>query len=75
MPASKKDLRNKKQRQNKEAGVGDKDGKLVSQKPAQVKAKCKICLQEIIMVKEYNQAKSHAETKHNKPFSECFPGF
>jgi len=69
-------LKNQQQRENKKAGLGDKDGKMASNNKApQTKAKCTVCMQEIVMVKVNTQARAHAENKHGKKLSECFPGY
>jgi len=77
MPASKKDLRKLKQKQNVANGVGDKDGKMPSQVKAEVvMVACTICKQSIRMIKKNEQARVHVESKHGgKKFEECFPGF
>ena len=77
MPASKKTLRNQKQKKNQEAGLGDEKGRIASNvKEAPVMAACTICKQSIRMVKKNAQAAAHVTSKHaGKPFEECFPGF
>jgi len=76
MPASKKTLRNQKAKSNKEAGIGDADGKCAVQKTANVMAVCTVCKTSIRMVKANDQAKLHVTGKHSgKTFADCFPGF
>jgi len=77
MPASKKDLKKLKQKQNVAAGIGDEKGRLPSNnKAGNVMADCTICKQSIRMVKKNEQAKQHVENKHSgKAFEVCFPGF
>jgi len=77
MPASKKDLKKLKQRQNAAAGIGDEKGRLPSQvKDPVVMVACSICKQQIRMIKKNEQAKVHVQSKHsNKKFDDCFPGY
>jgi len=77
MPASKKTLRNQQQKQNRAAGIGDKDGRVASQvKEANVMAACTVCKQQIRMLKKNAQAAAHVDSKHSgKKFEDCFPGF
>jgi len=77
MPASKKDLKKLKQRQNAAAGIGDEKGRLPSNnKDPVVMASCSICKQQIRMIKKNEQAKVHVSSKHaGKKFDECFPGY
>jgi uncharacterized protein with PIN domain len=77
MPASKKDLRAAKQKNNVKNGIGDATGRIASNdKAAPVMALCTICKQSIRMIKKNEQAKVHVDSKHSgKKFEECFPGF
>jgi len=77
MPASKKDLKKLKQKQNVANGIGDEKGRLPSHnKPQNVMAACTICKQEIRMIKKNEQAKQHVQNKHSgKTFVDCFPGY
>lgn len=76
MPASKKMLKNKEQKANREAGIGDAQGRKPSQvKKAEVSASCTKCMTAIRMTKTNTEAKMHVESKHTGVlFSECFPG-
>jgi len=77
MPASKKGLKKQEQKKNREAGVGDEKGRLPSRvKEATVMGTCTICKQQIRMIKNNEQAKTHVDNKHSgKSFGDCFPGF
>lgn len=78
MPASKKTLRNQKQKQNVAAGIGDEKGRVASnQKVAAPMGVCTICKQSIKMGATKNpQAAAHVASKHSaKKFEDCFPGF
>ena len=58
MPASKKTLRAQEQKKNRDAGIGDKDGKIPSRTKAEkVMAACTICKQEIRMIKNNEQVR------------------
>lgn len=76
MPASSKMLKNKAQKANREAGIGDAQGRMPSRvKAPEVNAKCTKCFLEIRMSKTNTEAKAHVESKHaGIAFSECFPG-
>merc|ERR1712018_247292 len=75
MPASKKTLRGQQQRANIAAGIGDASGKVPSRtKTENVMGTCKICKQQIRMVKQNVQAKAHVDSKHSgKKWADCFP--
>jgi hypothetical protein len=75
MPASHKMLTKQKQKQNQEAGIGDKDGKL----PAKavkviVKAKCAVCQIELQVSKTNMELKAHMNKHPKSTFAFCFPG-
>lgn len=76
MPASSKMLKNKAQKANREAGIGDAQGRLPSRvKAPEVNASCTKCLLSIRMSKTNTEAKMHVEAKHaGLSFAECFPG-
>ena len=64
MPASNKILKAKQQAANREAGIGDENGRLPSRvKPANVMVCCAICRMEIRMTRTNSEAKAHAESK------------
>jgi len=68
MPASKKDLRRLKQKQNEENGV------VYQKKPDEKFAKCAICKTEIRITKTNTEIKQHAESKHAQSgIKGCFP--
>lgn len=69
-------LKNKEQKANREAGLGDEQGRM----PARVKAaeqmgRCSICSSEIRMTKKNIEAKAHFESRHpTSTFAILFPG-
>jgi len=75
MPASNKTLANQQKKKNKEAGIGDADGRLPSRvKKDEVMLKCTICSQEIRETAKNVEAQQHASAKHPKAtYQECFP--
>merc|ERR1711972_1160954 len=77
MPASKKTLRNQQQKKNRQAGIGDAQGRIASStKEANVMATCTVCRMQLRMIKNNKQAAVHVTSKHpGKAFGECFPGF
>jgi hypothetical protein len=76
MPASGKMLKNKAQKANREAGVGDAQGRMPSRvKATEVMGRCTKCFTEIRMTKTNTEGKAHVEGKHaGMTFAECFPG-
>jgi hypothetical protein len=76
MPASKKMLKNKEQKANREAGIGDAQGRRPSQvKKPEVTANCTKCMTGLRMTKTNADAKMHVDSKHpGVPFADCFPG-
>lgn len=76
MPASKKQLIAHQHKLNREAGIGDENGRLPARvKPVEVHAKCTNCGQEIRVTKTNTELRSHAESKHPTfTFAQCFPG-
>jgi hypothetical protein len=75
MPASNKMLRNRQQKANVAAGIGDESGRIVRTKDANVMAKCTICQHELRMTKANVEALQHSQSKHpTSTFETCFPG-
>ena len=76
MPASSKMLKNKAQKANRQAGLGDADGRLPSRvKAAEVTGVCEKCRAPIRMTAKNVEAKAHVENKHpGEKFADCFPG-
>jgi hypothetical protein len=76
MPASGKMLKNKEQKANRAAGVGDADGRMPSRvKAVEVQGRCSICSSEIRMTKKNIEARAHFESRHpTSSFAVCFPG-
>jgi hypothetical protein len=76
MPASSKMLKNKAQKANREAGIGDEKGRMPSRvKTEEVQGVCAKCFTAIRMTKTNTEAQMHTENKHpGVPFAECFPG-
>merc|ERR1711934_176493 len=77
MPASKKTLRNQQQKKNREAGVGDSQGRVASNnKTEHVMVNCTVCRTALRMIKDNKQAAIHVSSKHpGKSFADCFPGY
>jgi hypothetical protein len=75
MPASNKMLKRAEQKKNKDAGIGDKDGKMPA-KDVRVatKAKCNICMTELIVTKTNAELKMHMNKHAKSTFEICFPG-
>lgn len=76
MPASGKTLKKRQQASNREAGIGDADGRMPSKvKAPEVNAVCTVCRASIRMTKTNTEAKTHFESKHPaSSFATCFPG-
>jgi hypothetical protein len=76
MPASGKMLKNKEQKANRAAGIGDADGRMPSRvKATEVQGRCTICSSEIRMTKKNIEARAHFESRHpTSSFAVCFPG-
>jgi roadblock/LC7 domain-containing protein len=75
MPASNKMLKKREHANNKAAGLGDKDGKLVRVKAEMQTASCTVCSQSIRVTKTNTELHAHADSKHpKKSYAECFPG-
>ena len=76
MPASKKMLRNQDQKANREAGIGDAQGRLPKEsfKKVEVNLPCSICKQVFRMTEKNIEANAHVDSKHPKStFAVCFP--
>ena len=73
MPEGHKAEKARQRNYNKEAGIGDKDGRIVRVKAAAVMLKCTACLQELKATKTNSELRAHAEGKHAKTLLECFP--
>lgn len=75
MPASGKMLKSREQKANREAGIGDANGRLNHKEVRQtVKANCTICMTAVIMSKSNTDAKVHCSSKHpTSTFAQCFP--
>ena len=76
MPASGKMLKSRQQAANREAGIGDAQGRLPARiKPTEVMVKCTQCGQEIRATKTNTEAKQHFESRHpTVTFATCFVG-
>lgn len=76
MAGSKKTERNRVQKANRAAGIGDETGRI----PARVKDAgttiiCLVCKAELKCTKSNTEMKNHALSKHGKAnYEECFPG-
>ena len=65
MPASHKMIKSREQKQNRELGIGDEQGRIPSRvKAAEVMARCTVCSQEIRATKKNVEAKAHWESRH-----------
>ncbi len=69
-------LKNKAQKENREAGIGDAQGRLPSRvKAAEVQGSCQKCFMAIRMTAKNIEAKQHVDSKHpGETFATCFPG-
>ena len=76
MPASHKMIKSREQKQNRELGIGDEQGRIPSRvKAAEVMARCTVCSQEIRATKKNVEAKAHWESRHpTLTFAACWPG-
>jgi hypothetical protein len=74
MPGSKKMERNAQQRANREAGIGDAQGRIVREKNQKMKLNCSICSLELVVTKTNTELIQHADAKHSKTLEECFKG-
>jgi hypothetical protein len=74
MPESNKAAKRRIQKANREAGIGDADGRMTREKAAPKMMKCTVCGVELKATKSNADLNSHSESKHSKPTEECFPG-
>jgi hypothetical protein len=76
MPVSGKMLKAREQKANREAGIGDENGRKNHKEVREtVKANCTVCMTAIIMSKSNTDAKVHWSSKHaSTTFAACFPG-
>jgi hypothetical protein len=74
MPESHKMEKNRMQKANRAAGIGDEMGRIVRVKEAAQMANCAICKFELKITKTNAELKAHSEGKHSKTLDECFPG-
>jgi len=76
MPVSGKMLKAREQKANREAGIGDENGRKNHKEVREaVKINCTICMTAIIMSKSNTDAKVHCSSKHpTSTFAICFPG-
>ena len=76
MPASNKMLKAREHAKNREAGIGDAQGRLPSRvKAANVMGQCTKCMASIRMTNTNTEAKDHWNSRHGTfTFAECFPG-
>mmetsp|Transcript_29952 Transcript_29952/g.55065 ORF Transcript_29952/g.55065 Transcript_29952/m.55065 type:complete len:137 (-) Transcript_29952:218-628(-) len=76
MPGSNKTERNRKLKANRQAGIGDADGRIpVRVKDAGIMMVCIVCKSELKCTKTNTELKQHAVGKHGKAnYEECFPG-
>jgi hypothetical protein len=66
--------KNRMQKANRAAGIGDENGRMVRVKDAAQMANCAICKFELKVTKTNAELKAHSEGKHSKTLDECFPG-
>ena len=76
MPGSNKTERNRKLKANRDAGIGDENGRLPTRvKDAGIIMLCNVCKSELKCTKTNTELKRHALGKHGKAdYEECFPG-
>ena len=74
MPESNKAAKKRIQRQNRLAGIGDENGRIVRVKDPPKLSNCTVCQQEMKITKTNTELKLHAESKHGKTLDDCFPG-
>jgi hypothetical protein len=73
MPASKKMLNAARLKANREAGIGDENGRVVRVKESAAPIKCVVCSIALKPTKTNSELKAHAD-KEGKGVEECFPG-
>jgi Zinc-binding len=74
MPESHAAAKRRKQKANREMGIGDEQGRLVRLKDPPKIAKCTICQMEMKITKTNTEVIAHATSKHGSTLEECFPG-
>jgi len=75
MPESGKMKTKRLQKANREAGLGDAQGRLPTRVKDPIKySKCTICFQELAITKTNTELTAHSQSKHGKLIDECFPG-
>jgi len=74
MPESNAAAKRRQQKQNRELGIGDEQGRLVRVKDPPKLSKCTVCQQEMKITKTNTELTAHATSKHSSTLDECFPG-
>ena len=74
MPESNAAAKKRQQKANREAGIGDAQGRLVREKEPPKTSKCTVCQLEMVITKTNTELTIHATNKHNSTLEECFPG-
>ncbi|CAJ1948561.1 unnamed protein product [Cylindrotheca closterium] len=74
MPESNKQAKRRQQKANREAGIGDEQGRMVRQKDPPKLINCTICQLAMKVTKTNTEITQHSESKHGKSIEECFPG-
>jgi hypothetical protein len=74
MPESNKAAKRRTQKANREAGLGDAQGRLVREKEPPKMMSCTVCHQEMKITKTNTELTMHSESKHGKTLDVCFPG-
>lgn len=74
MPESHAAAKRRKQKANRELGIGDEQGRLTRVKDPPKIAKCLTCQLEMKITKTNTELIAHATSKHGSTLEECFPG-
>lgn len=74
MPESNKSVKRRQQKANREAGIGDDQGRVIRVKEAPKMMTCTVCQQEMRITKTNTELTMHSTSKHGKTLEECFPG-
>lgn len=74
MPESNSAAKKRIQKQNRAAGIGDENGRLMRVKDPPVLFKCTICQHELKVTKTNTELNAHSSSKHGSVIEECFPG-
>jgi hypothetical protein len=74
MPESHKAERRRTQKANRDAGVGDENGRMVRVKDPPKMSSCTQCSCELRITKTNTELTAHSTGKHGKTLEECFPG-